>query len=350
MKQSILIVDDTPENLSILSNILSEDYNVRLAISGEIALKIANSDNPPDLILLDIILPGIDGYAVFKELKANQATSSIPVMFITVMNDEDSELKALNMGAVDFIKKPFYPVLVKSRVYNQLQLKKYRDSLERLVESKTREIIKTQDVTFKAFASLAETRDHETGAHIQRTQEYMRILAASLSGSKKYGAFFTAKNTDILIKSAPLHDIGKIGVPDSILLKPAKLTAQEFQEIKKHTVLGYKILNAIVQELSEDNDFKLAPIIAYTHHEHWNGLGYPRGLKEEEIPIVGRMMALVDVYDALISKRVYKPAVSHDETVEIILSAKGTQFDPYIIDVFMELENSFKEIALKYND
>ena len=346
---NILIVDDTEENVDILVETLGDDYEISVAMDGESALEDIR-ENPPDLILLDIIMPGMDGYKVCEILKQDATTREIPVIFLTAMTEEQDEARGLALGAVDYITKPFSSQLVKSRVHNQLELKLHRDHLEALVRARTRELELTQEVTIESMGTLAEYRDPETGGHIKRTQNYIRLLADHLRNHPGYKATLDDQTIELLYKSAPLHDIGKVGVCDSILLKPGKLTDEEFDEIKKHPLYGSNTIAVAEKKLGENCFLQIARIIAESHHEKWDGTGYPYGKKGKDIPIFGRLMAVADVYDALISKRVYKPPFSHKKAVAIITEGKGTHFAPEIVDAFLELEDQFRQIALKFAD
>jgi len=348
-KSKILVVEDNETNIDLLVELLGDDYIVSVALNGEKALDIVNK-NPPDLILLDIMMPGMDGYEVCRRIKSNEKTKYIPIIFLTAMNQDDDELKGLDLGAVDYIKKPFNPKIVKHRVQNNLELKKYRDSLEQLVNEKTSELALTQDVTIESMGTLAEYRDPETGGHIKRTRNYVLILAKYLSKKPKYKKLLDDETIELLYKSAPLHDIGKVGVEDKILLKKGSLTHEEFEKMKLHTIYGRNAIKNSEKKLGENSFLRLAKEIAYTHHEKWDGSGYPRGLKGEDIPISGRIMAVADVYDALISKRVYKPPFTHEKAKTILIDGKGNHFDPGIIDAFLELEEEFRQIAIKYAD
>lgn len=348
---TVMIVDDTEENVDLLVEALGGFFDLTVAMDGESALKNVIQDRP-DLILLDINMPGMDGYEVCRRLKKDPATENIPVVFLTAMSEEENEAKGLELGAIDYITKPFSPDLVKARVTNHLMLKMHQDNLEELVKKRTSQLERMQNVIFKAMGTMAEYRDPETGGHIRRTQNYMRILAEKLSRNPKFKGYLTKQTIDLLYGSAPLHDIGKVGVPDSILLKPGKLTDEEFEIMKKHTTYGHDAILASEIELDEESGsfLKIAKEIAYTHQERWDGAGYPQGLKGEEIPISGRLMAVVDVYDALISRRVYKPPFPHDRAVAIIKEGRGSHFDPDIVDAFLELEDEFRMIALEFAD
>jgi len=346
---SILIVDDAEANIDILVDALGETYDISVAMDGESALKAVET-HIPDLILLDIMMPGIDGYEVCEQLKANEATRGILIIFLTALTDELDEARGLSLGAVDYITKPFNPDLVISRVRNQLELKRYRDDLELLVKERTRELQLTRDVAIESMGTLAEYRDPETGGHITRTQNYVQLLAEHLKDHPQFKDFLDGNTIEILCKSAPLHDIGKVGVRDSILLKPGKLTDEEFGEMKKHTTYGRDAIAVSERKLGKNSFLKYARIIAENHHEKWDGSGYPAGLKGEDIPIPGRIMALADVYDALISKRCYKPPFPHEKAIKIITEGRGSHFDPDMVDAFLEQENRFREVALEFAD
>ncbi|MBT5631774.1 MAG: two-component system response regulator [Nitrospina sp.] len=355
--QKILIVDDTPENIDVLVDVLS-DYKRSVATNGEKALQIAGSDNPPDLILLDIMMPGMDGYEVCKRLKSEEKTTEIPIIFLTAMTDEKREKKGLELGAVDYITKPISPPIVIERVKNHLSLKMARESLknqnvilEEKVKERTRELVLTQDVIIFSMAVVAEYRDPETGGHIKRTQNYIKALATQLRNYDQYSSDLDDPTIELLYKSAPLHDIGKVGVPDNILMKPGKLTDEEFDEMKKHPAYGRDAILAAEKMLGGKSTFlRFAREIAYSHQEKWDGSGYPEGLKGDGIPVSARLMAVADVYDALISKRVYKPPFSHKEAIKIISEGKGKHFDPSMVESLLEIEDEFRNIALEYAD
>jgi putative two-component system response regulator len=352
----VLIVDDTPENIEILGALLKDHYRRSVAINGEKALKLAASSDPPDLILLDIEMPGIDGYEVCRRLKANPATAGISIIFCTAKQDIEDETRGLELGAVDYITKPFSPPIVLARVKTHLELKLAREAVERQnrtleqkVRERTHQLQIAQNVSMLGLASLAEQRDNETGAHIRRTQLYMRALAEQLSTHARFCHFLDEETIDLLYRSAPLHDIGKVGVRDSVLLKPGKLTDEEFAEMKKHTTYGRDAILMAEKAFGDDagNSFlSLAREIAYTHHEKWDGSGYPEGLAGPAIPISGRLMAVADVYDALINKRVYKPLMPHARAVAIIAEGRGKHFDPDVADAFAEIHLKLRDIAL----
>ncbi|GAB6038714.1 two-component system response regulator [Fundidesulfovibrio butyratiphilus] len=349
-KKRVLVVDDTPDNIWILREILAPEFTVLAASNGFEALKVAAANPKPDCILLDVLMPGMDGYEVCRRLKAQRETRSIPVLFVTTLDDEDDETRGLELGAVDFITKPVRPPVVRVRVRNHLQLKEYQDSLEREIQFRTQEIVRTQDVAIMSLAALAESRDNELGGHFLRTQRVARRLAKDLSVMPDYIDFFRHVSIDVLYKSIPLHDVGKVAIPDHILLKPGPLTAEEFEVMKGHTTLGAEILQRADDQLGHDSFLRVARDIAHTHHEKWDGTGYPQKLPGPDIPISGRIMAVVDVYDALISKRVYKAPLPHRQAVEIIAKGSGGHFDPQIVDVFLKHENAVRIISLAHAD
>jgi putative two-component system response regulator len=350
---TILIVDDTPDNVALLSGILDGEYRIKFGITGEEALELALSDDRPDLILLDIMMPDLDGYEVCRRLKLDPRTADIPVIFLTARSDIQDEQKGLELGAVDYITKPISPPIVLARIRTHLRLKSVSDFLrdkneylEKEISWRTREINTIQDVTMIALGSLAETRDNETGDHIRRTQHYLRALAVNLRGSAKFKDFLNEGTIELLYKSAPLHDIGKVGIPDTILMKPGKLSFDEFEIMKTHTTLGRDAIIGAEKRLDSPNSFlSLAREIAWSHHERWDGAGYPRGLSGLDIPIAARLMGVPDVYDALISERVYKPAFTHESAVSIIREGSGSQFDPDIVEAFLDISLRFHEIA-----
>ena len=353
---TILVVDDAELNLDIMVAVLGDEYDVAVAMDGRTALEDIE-ENPPDLILLDVMMPEMDGYEVCRRLKADPRFQEIPVIFVTAMGETEDETQGLELGAIDYIVKPISPPIVKARVKNHLTLKlaqeeleKQNETLELKVQERTKELALTQDVTIYAMASVAETRDSETGGHIRRTQTYVKILAERLRKDPQFRDQLDPATINIIYKSAPLHDVGKVGVPDSILLKPGKLTTDEFEIMKKHTLYGRDALASAEAMLGSNSFLHYAKEIAYSHHEKWDGSGYPEGLKGAEIPLCGRLMAAADVYDALISKRIYKPPFTHAKAVEIMSEGRGSHFDPDVIDAFLELEDEVRRIALEYSD
>ncbi|MEW6292131.1 MAG: two-component system response regulator [Pseudomonadota bacterium] len=355
---TILIVDDTAENLHVLSGLLQSDYRVLAATSGERCLALARGMPKPDLILLDIMMPGLDGYQTLTLLRAEPATREIPVIFVTAMGGSEAQLHGLAVGAVDYITKPIDPPIVLARVRTQIELKRARDWLKdqniwleaevarRMAENET-----IQTVSIRALAHLAEIRDPETGNHIHRTQNYVRALAQRLRDHPRFADFLTERNIELLVKSAPLHDIGKVGVPDQILLKPGPLTPEEWEIMKTHAKLGSDAIELAEGDAEQTVAFlTLAKEIAHWHHEKWDGSGYPDGLAGDRIPIAARLMALADVFDALITRRPYKPPMSFERAREIIVAGCGQHFDPDIAGAFIEIFDEFVSIAYQYRD
>ncbi|HON23738.1 MAG TPA: two-component system response regulator [Syntrophales bacterium] len=358
-KPTVLVVDDTPDNLTLMSGLLKDKYKVKIANNGERALKVAMTGTPPDIILLDIMMPVMDGYEACRHLKENPETRDIPVIFLTAKAEVDDEMRGFELGAVDYITKPISPPIVLARVQTQLQLKKVRDYLrdqneflEAEVRRRTEEVVAIQEVTILAMASLAETRDNDTGNHIRRTQWYIKTLAENLRKNSRFSHFLDDDKTiDLIFKSAPLHDIGKVGIPDHILLKPGRFTPEEFEIMKTHTTLGRDAIVAAERRLGVEMPFlAFAKEIAYSHQEKWDGSGYPEGLSGDDIPISGRLMAVADVYDALICRRVYKEGMPHEKAVAIITEGRGSHFDPDIVDAFLECADEFRKIAKLYED
>jgi putative two-component system response regulator len=357
-KPIVLVIDDTPDNLSLMSGLLSDSYVVKVANNGMRGLRIATEAPAPDLILLDIMMPDMDGYAVCTQLKAGATTRDIPIIFLTALSDVADEQHGLDLGAVDYLTKPISPPIVLARIKNHLALKAHADFLrdqnaflEREVNKRTAEVMAIQDVTILAMASLAETRDSDTGNHIRRTQHYVAALAQHLKAHPRFAAYLSETNIQTLFKLAPLHDIGKVGIPDRILLKPGRLTDDEFEIMKTHTTLGCEAITHAEQSLGVEVGFlRCAKEIALSHQEKWNGSGYPQGLAGDAIPVSARLMAVADVYDALISRRVYKAPMSHAQAVEIIGAGRGQHFDPDIADAFLNIQDEFRDIALRYGD
>lgn len=321
-KPSVLVVDDTPENIDILVLILQSDYTVKVATSGAIALKIVREDQP-DLILLDIMMPEMDGYEVCRKLKEDHTTCHIPVIFITGLGGAADELKGLELGAVDYVTKPISPPIVKARVRTHLALYDQNRELDRKVTLKTKRVQEIKKQIIQRLGRAAEYKDDETGTHVVRMAHYSRILAR-LAGSNE-------ETCTLIMQAATMHDIGKIGIPDSILKKPGRLTFEEFEIMKTHCEIGANIIGDDSSEL-----FKAAKIIALTHHEKWDGTGYPNGLAGEDIPRIGRIVALADVFDALTSERPYKKAWSIDKTVEFLHGQSNRHFEPELVKLFTD--------------
>jgi putative two-component system response regulator len=351
---TILIVDDSPENLFVLSELLRPLYRVLAATSGTAALRVANGQPVPDLILLDVMMPDMDGYAVLSQLLQDPATSHIPVIFLTALAEPADEERGLQLGAADYISKPITPVLVLARVRTQLQAKQARDwmknqnlLLEAEVNQRLAENDLTQRASIQALAHLAEIRDPETGNHLLRTQGYVQQLALRLRTHPRFAATLNKRYIDLLVRSAPLHDIGKVGIPDHILLKPGKLDANEWAIMQTHAKLGSDALEQAERDIKMPLQFlSVAKEIAHWHHEKWDGTGYPDGLAGDAIAISARLMAVADVFDALTSERVYKRALSFEQARDIIANGRARHFDPDVVDAFLADFDSFVSIAL----
>ena len=361
VKPSVLIVDDSPDNLSLMAGLLLNHYTVKTATAGAQVVKIAITEQP-DVILLDIMMPDLDGYEVCRRLKADSLTSQIPVIFLTSKTDPDSEQLGMTMGAVDYITRPVTPAILLSRVKahfmlaaNAKTMRINNEYLEFEVSRRRRQMAALQNVTILALASLAETRDSETGNHLKRTQHYVELLCKHLRRNPRFKDFLNSERIQIMVQCAPLHEIGNVGIPDRILLNPGRYSAAEFEIMKAHPTLGRDALanaqaSAAGEGEDEDEFFEIAKQIIYSHHEKWNGSGYPEGLAGDAIPIPARLMALADVYDALICRRVYKHSMPHEQALEIIREGRGLHFDPDVVDVFLTWNREFQEIATRFAD
>ena len=365
MEKLILAIDDDAAVLDALSACLRPHYQVRVATQGGMGLQLARLHPLPDLVLLDVRLPDLPGYDVCAALKHDPLTAAIPVMFLSSHADADNITRGLDLGAVDFVSKPVTAPILLARVRTHLRLREAGDLLRnqnarleslvgertRALEARTAELQLSQDLAIVALGSIAETRDNETGNHIHRTRAYVKVLAGRLAARQRYGAAVTAQQWAMIWKSSPLHDLGKVGIPDQILLKPGKLTSDEFLAMQRHPAIGRDALRAAEIRMGTDGSFLgVAKEIAYSHHERWDGGGYPEGLAGEAIPLSARIMALADVYDALISKRVYKPALPHTTAIDEICAGRGSQFDPAIVDCFLEDADEFHHIATRFSD
>jgi putative two-component system response regulator len=357
--ETILIVDDAPKNLYVLGELLkSAGYVVRAANSGAAALRMAELQPRPGLILLDIMMPEIDGFGVLKRLRANPVTEDIPVVFLTALNDKENEEYGLSLGASDYIAKPFQSAVVLARVRTQLQAKWARDwlldrnaLLDAEVQRRMRENDLIQSISIRALANLAELRDNETGNHILRTQAYIEVLAQQLREHPRFAPVLTPNFTELLVRSAPLHDIGKVGIPDHILQKPGVLTTGERAVMQTHAELGARAIETAQQSVDGTIEFlTVAAEIARYHHERWDGSGYPHGLAGEAIPVSARLMALADVFDALVNRRVYKASFSFESARDIVVEGRGRHFDPDIVDAFLACCSEFEAIALRFAD
>lgn len=354
---TILCVDDTPVNLYLLVELLKSSYRVKTATNGSQALQLVAA-SPPDLILLDVMMPNMDGLEVCRRLKADAVSCHIPVLFLTTKTQVDDEAYGLSLGAADYIHKPISPPILLARVRHHLEIKKYNDLLldrnnwlEEEVSHRISDLNRMQEATIHVMTSLAEFRDEETGNHIRRTQEYVRLIVHAMQDIAEHTEYLTANRTIQIINSAPLHDVGKIAIPDAILLKPGKLTEEEFDIMKLHTVRGYEILNQAQKNLGEIGGFlEIAQQIALSHQEKWDGSGYPQGLAGTDIPLPARMMAVADVYDAIRSDRPYKKALSHETAIAILKDCRGSHLDSQIVDVFLSFDSEVQHIRNQWDD
>ena len=350
-KNVILVVDDDKANLTLAQNILLPRYRIAASNSGKAALQYLEN-HQPNLILLDINMPDMDGFEVMEQLQQKEETKMIPVIFLTADNLAETEVKGFRMGAVDFVTKPFVPDILLSRVDKTIELEQYRHNLENMVQEQAEKIIEDarrissiQDSVIIGMANLIESRDGSTGKHVKNTQMYVRLIASELRSRGLFPMELTEDYIEDLCKAAPLHDVGKIKVPDAILQKPGKLTPEEFDAIKLHTTYSRKIIQMIIGDVEDEHYVRIVEDIAMYHHERWDGTGYPTGLAGDSIPLSARIMAVADVFDALYEERCYKPPIRPIERIMQIMSeGRGTQFDPVIIDVFMEMLPTLKKI------
>ena len=355
---SILVVDDTPANLSLLSGLLSPRWRVRLAPSGAKALDLVRRQ-APDLIVLDVMMPELDGYEVCRRLKADPATRDIPVLFLTALSQPEDETRGFECGGADFIHKPFNPATVLSRVATQLEAKQWRDTLhqrntwlQQELQSRLAEVEQLRDATLHVMISFAEFRDEDTGFHVRRTQEYVRTLARWLADQPGNPMGLDADRIEDIAKSAPLHDIGKVAIPDGILLKPGRLTPDEMTVMKTHAMQGWVMLRRAAERMGHQGDrfLRYGMEIARHHHERWDGAGYPDGLGGAAIPLSARLMAVADVYDALISRRPYKEPMDHADAVAYIVAGSGGHFDPTVVQALLANQDTLQRIARQWSD
>ena len=343
MNEVILVVDDDSANLMLAQKILGKEYRIAAANSGKAAFRYLER-NRPDLILLDINMPEMDGFEACEKLRENKEYSGIPVIFLTADKSVQTEMRCFQAGAVDFVGKPFVPDILISRVNRTLELERYRNSLEVTVQRQTERIKEIQNQVIIGMANLIESRDGSTGKHVKNTQIYVKVIADELKNRGLFPECLTEEYIQTLCNAAPLHDVGKIKIPDRILQKPGRLTDEEYDIIKTHTVYGWEIIDEIIGDVEDEDYVRIAKEIAYCHHERWDGKGYPRGLSGEEIPLCARIMAIADVFDALHAERCYKSAKPLDELMKIFEEGRGTQFDPTIVDVFLSMESKLKEV------
>lgn len=347
----IMVVDDTPQNLRLLENLLSErGYRVFALPGGEAALRAAFK-NPPDLVLLDIDMPGLNGYEVCERFKADPRLAEIPIVFISALGETSDKVRAFEVGGVDYVTKPIKFDEVAARVATHLKIRALQASLEdhnrrleEIVEAQVKKISESQMATIFALAKLAENRDTDTGEHLERVQEYCRVLAEGLQESSCYSALVTDEFITNICQASPLHDIGKVAIPDRVLLKPGRLTEEEFEVMKTHAAIGAETLMAVLARYSDNAFVRMGIEIAKSHHERWDGKGYPEGVAGEDIPLAARLVAVADVYDAFRSDRCYRCGLEHETTERIILEGRATQFDPVITDKFQELSETFRHI------
>lgn len=346
-KIRVLIVDDTSDNIWFLAEALKDICIIQVARDGASALKIIDQKPLPELVLLDVQMPGMDGYEVCRQLKLAHTTRDIPVIFVTAMGEVQNEAKGLMCGGADYIHKPFDPAIVRARVQNMAELKRYRDCLHDIIHTQTTALRKMQVGTIMALADLAEWRDPETGEHIKRTQEYVRCIAQELSRNPKYAAELTPDFIEMLYMCAPLHDMGKVSISDAILLKPGRLTPDEFAIMQKHCEFGAEIIRRSLERIGREPFLEMAYQVARWHHDRWDGEGYPDGLIGEAIPLAARIMSVADVYDALISERPYKPPMPHDEALRHIIEDSGKRFDPDVVSAFYAVSDQVRDIAAR---
>lgn len=337
-KPLLLVADDTPENIDVLAGMLKNDYQIRIATNGTIALKLAQLNPKPDLILLDIMMPDIDGYEVCRRLKEDHETKNIPVIFVTARITTEDEIKGFELGAVDYITKPIIPTVAKRRIQTQLQLSNQKRELYRQVQEQTKEINQSKLDLLERLGRAAEYKDNETGFHVKRMAHYAYHLAIACG--------MTEQEADILREATPMHDLGKIGIPDGILLKKGKLDEEEWAVMRTHVEIGVEILG----DCSGSELMLLAKTVAQTHHEKWDGSGYPNGLVGKDIPLVGRICAIADVFDALTSERPYKRAWSLDEAFAYLEQQRERHFDPALVDLFLTLKPQIIEVMQAYRE
>ena len=358
VKPTVLIVDDAPDNLMLIKMLLQNKYRVKLALNGEIALRAAGQLPLPELILLDVMMPEMDGYEVCRKLKANPLTADIPVLFLTAKNHLDDQRRGFQEGALDYVTKPIDPEVLQARVATHLQLRALRmqmreqaKNVDQMVEERTREMAQIQDATILAVAAMVETGDSGTRNHLRRTQHYVSALARQLQSLPQFADELTDANIALIFRAVPLHDIGKVGSNDPSLRNPGKLSEEEVRLMQQHTIFGRDSILGVEQYLGVSSPFlKYAREICYSHQERFDGSGYPEGLQGSAIPLAARLMAVADVYDALISKRSYKPAMSHEEAMVILREGRGKQFDPDVIDAMIRIEEQILAISEQYRD
>ena len=343
MKQVILVVDDDKSNLMIAQKLLAEEYRVAAANSGELAFRYLEK-NIPDLILLDIQMPGMDGFEVMSRIQESEKWRKIPVIFLTADRSEKTEEACFKIGAVDYIGKPFVPSIMLQRVRRTLELEEYRQGLERMVEKQLAKITQLQQDIIISMANLIESRDGTTGEHIKRTSAYVEFFVRKIQEKGLYQEELTPAYVDYMNKAAPMHDIGKIAISDMILQKPGTLSPEEYKMMQRHTSEGGRLIRENMGRIVNQEFVEVASDIATYHHEKWNGQGYPKQRKGKEIPLCARILAIADVFDALVSRRQYKEGMSLEEAFEIMEKERGISFEPELLDVFLESKDELRDL------
>ena len=343
MKKTVLVIDDDKSNLIMAQRLLSDEYRVAVVNSGEKGLEYLEK-NEPSLILLDILMPQMDGFEVMDKLRAHEKWCKIPVIFLTADKSSETEEKCFDMGAVDYIGKPFVPQIMRKRVMRTIELEEYRKSLEKMVLAQLAQITRMQHDIIVIMANVIESRDGTTGEHVKRTSKYTMLLAEKMLERGLYTDELTVQMLESMRNGSPLHDIGKITIPDSVLTKPGRLTVEEYDVIKTHAKAGADMIRDNMSQMVSEDFLKVACDMAQYHHEKWNGKGYPEGLKGEEIPLTARILAVTDVYDALVSKRQYKEGMTIEEAFAIMEKERGENFEPEILDVFFDLRDELERM------
>lgn len=344
IRQHIVVVDDNPVNLDLAETVLQNEYKVTKLISGEQLLKFLMRVKP-DIILLDIQMPGLDGFETLKEIRKNHQYKGIPVIFLTGQKDTVSEREGLQLGAQDFIGKPFDSAVMLTRIHAQLELYEYRNNLEQVVREKTKQVADLHRTITESWAEMVESRDGTTGSHVRNTTVYFRKFIAILLEKPEYASSFSDEMVEDLSWASTIHDIGKIGISDNVLKKPGPLTEEEMTDMKRHSAIGASVIQKIMNSTVTDDQFlDYAREMALWHHERWDGTGYPQGLRGDVIPIYVQILSIVDVYDALTSVRPYKRAFTHEEALKIILTDSGEFFNPDLVNIFMDHSDEFLQI------
>ncbi len=347
MKRTILVVDDDRLNLMVAQKLLAEDYHVAAVNSGELALRYLGK-NHPDLVLLDIQMPDMDGFEVMRKIQEDEHWRKIPVIFLTADRTAETEEECFKLGAVDYIGKPFVPSIMLQRIHRTIELEDYRRSLEHMVEQQLQRITQLQQDIIFSMANLIESRDGTTGEHVKRTSGYVNLLVEKMQEQGLYKEMLTSDYVDYLRKASPLHDIGKIAIPDAVLQKPGKLTQEEYEMIKIHAKEGGRLIRENMSRIAEQEFVEIACDMAACHHEKWAGNGYPEGLKGQEIPLSARILAIADVFDALVSERQYKKGMPLEEAFAIMKYERGRSFEPELLDVFLAAEDELRRLMAEY--